>query len=131
LPRPTAGAPDPDFDPARDTRLRCYSIVKERARGAIIPGWTHFGFAIFKRSVQKVVTGTQARRPVLRGDLNLEEVRKGRAETRLVTFLPSKLWPKSTSTATVHEIWPQLASQVASLPRGAGSQYHAGGASPA
>src|SRR5713101_971781 len=51
----------------------------------IIVGWTHFGFAMFKPladgrgSVQKVVTGTQARRPVLRGDLNLKEVGKGRA----------------------------------------------------
>ena len=48
---------------------------------------THFGFATFKpslnrlltRAAQKVVTGTQARGPVLRGDLNLKEVGKGRA----------------------------------------------------
>ena len=49
--------------------------------------WTHFGLAMFKsslnrlltRAAQNVVTGTQARRPVLRGDLNLKEVGKGRA----------------------------------------------------
>ena len=129
--------------PARDSSLAilfdCQRTYRGFPRSGIIVGWTHFDFAMCKpslnrlltRAAQKVVTGTQARRPVLRGDLNLKEVRKGRAETRRVTFFLSKLWPKSTSTATVHEIWPQLASQVASLPRGAGSQYHAGGASPA
>src|SRR5437867_1941866 len=112
--------------------------LSKNYRGLPRSGWTHFGVAMFKsslnrlltRAAQNVVTGTQARRPVLRGDLNLKEVGKGRA-TRLVTFSPLKLWPKSTSTATVREIWPQLASQAASLPRGAGSQYHAGGPKPA
>ena len=137
LPRSTAVAPGPESDPARDSTLRSYSIVKAPVVSSTLD-WTHFGFAMFKpslnrlltRAAQNVVTGTQARRPVLRGDLNLKEVGKGRA-TRLVTFSPLKLWPKSTSTATVREIWPQLASQAASLPRGAGSQYHAGGPKPA
>jgi len=33
---------------------------------------------LLTRAAQNVVTGTQARRPVLRGDLNLKEVGKGR-----------------------------------------------------
>ena len=71
--------------------MRSYSIVKEpiaafRVAESLV-GWTHFGFAMCKpslnrlltRAAQKVVTGTQARTPVLRGDLNLKEVGKGRA----------------------------------------------------
>ena len=93
---------------------------------------THFGFATFKpslnrlltRAAQKVVTGTQAWRPALRGDLNLKEVRKGRAETRLVTFFLSKLWPKSDFNSCRPRDLAQLASQAANLSRGAGSQYH-------
>src|SRR6058998_237576 len=98
--------------PGRDSSLAilfdCQRTYRGFPRIGIIVGWTHFGLAMCKpslnrlltRAAQNVVTLTQARRPALRGSLNLKEVGKGRA-TRLVTFSPLKLWPKSTSTATV------------------------------
>ena len=65
----------------------------------------HFGFANRSSFCQNRHRMAQAVRPAPPwGDLNLKEVGKGRAETQLVTFLPSKLWPKSTSTASVREI---------------------------
>src|SRR5205823_6404999 len=80
-----AAAPDPDFDPASRS-LRSLRLSKNLSWPSTLD-WTHFGFAIFKaslnrlltRAAQKVVTGTPARRPVLRDDLNLKEVGKSRA----------------------------------------------------